>query len=148
MTKLLDRRIKEHDISMPHFQMVYDNVAIHRINRDTVNKTAGGLYTPSVAQENRGVLLSAGLKALDILFAAGIEIGHIVHWGQWVGTEKQLRDSGAYKGEVLILKAHDITASEDLLSDINEGRIAIEREDNSEDPEYGEHFITTIRGAA
>jgi len=126
---LLRKRIKEYAIPAFPAQMTFDNIAIWRLKNPKVSP--GGIVLPDVVDEdveNRGVLVSAGPKALDELYSTGIELGQILWFGRFTGDEKQIvkRGSGQAEGQYMLLcKARDVIAGEDLRTAIDAGKIKI-----------------------
>lgn len=141
MNDLLRKRIKEYGIPDLPAQPLWDKVAVWMIPVEE-SKTAGGLFVPDIAQgiiKTRGVLLAAGLSALDKLYGYGVEPGHIVWWGRYAGDTKTVaeREAGTREGkQVLMLSAHELTGCEDLRADLQAGRLNITRDAE------GRHFVS------
>lgn len=97
------------------FQPVFSSIVVWRI--PTQEKTAGGLYVPDTAKEprSRGILLAAGLKALDELVDHGVELGDVVVFAKYAGSDTSVKENeGARPDEIVILKSGDVLASEGL----------------------------------
>lgn len=140
MTDLLKKRIKEYNIPALTGQPIFDNVEVWRLPIE--EKTAGGIILPDVAQDvdNRGVLLACGLKALDQLYAEGVEPGHIIRFGRYAGDEREVsqRKAGTVGAKMLSLHARDVAYSEDLLASLKSGALRVVRDDE------GEHAIEDV----
>ncbi len=141
MNDLLKQRIKEFDIpaaAMSRYPL-WDKVIVWQLDLKE-EKTSGGLYIPEVAKErvsHRGVLLSAGLAALDRLYSYGVEPGHIVFFGRYAGQDEMVarRQAGTADDiRICVLSAAELNESEDLATALRDGSMSIKRED-------GEHFI-------
>lgn len=61
----------------------------------------------------RGILISAGLKALDALRSNGIDLGHIVNFIQAAPWRLFVDYVAGHRIPVLVMNAGDITSSED-----------------------------------
>lgn len=62
----------------------------------------------------RGIVVSAGLKAMDELRSNGIDIGHIVQFSRNIPYRARMAIINAQERHLIILQAGDIFASEDL----------------------------------
>src|SRR5262245_23550595 len=93
------------------------NVLIWRLGGE--EKTAGGLYVPEEHREvkSRGILLSTGLAAHDILEDALIEVGDEVCFSHWAGRDRETKErtAGEKASKILECKAEDILGSVDAL---------------------------------
>jgi hypothetical protein len=119
---LLDKRRREYGIPDAAFasRAVYDRVFVWQIwvHQEDTYLPGGAIVQPANFREGdlrenpHGIILSAGLGALDSLRSNGIDLGHhvsIIHVQPWrmpVG----IKDSEG----VLMLQAGDITGSFDL----------------------------------
>ena len=133
MNALLKKRIEEYKIPAEAFraQTTFSRIAIWRLEGAELRKTVGGIIIPdeAVGTDNRGVLVSAGLKARDALYAEGIETGHIVWFARYSGDEKIVgRDAGKGDKRLVLLNVVDVTASEDLMASIKAGSLQIVRD--------------------
>jgi len=132
---LLDKRRREYDVidGAFQFQCTYDRILVKQISQFGDQETYGDtrIFMPHTMQESekntapRGVLIGAGLSALDSLHSNGIALGHIVTF---------IRDAvwhyriGVIQGQdeyVLILRAGDILGSEDLAQSMRAGKCRI-----------------------
>ena len=62
----------------------------------------------------RGVIVTAGLLALDALRSNGMDLGHIVNFGRLAPFAKVIDEIGGHVMTLLIMSAGDIISSEDL----------------------------------
>jgi hypothetical protein len=136
---LLLERLKELQtkagFKMPPCQPVYDRVFIYPTDGlDQDEKIAGtSLYRPSSDKTSlgasRGVLIAAGLKALDQLYGHGIELGHIVWFARLSPWQRQ------YEGDkrierIVILRASEVVGSEDLMTAMLRGQVEVGVDDS------------------
>jgi hypothetical protein len=136
---LLDDRVKEFSIPAWPGEAVYDRIIVFRVpdqsaDRDTFVK-GGLLVKPDDKKEQlkfrspRGVVVSAGLKARDILESNGIGLGHLI----WMASHSPFRfevdvtEQGSV--EFFFMNAGDIILSEDLLEQRVKGLVSIEKRD-------------------
>jgi chaperonin GroES len=117
----LDERRKKYDIPGIPYLPIGKNVLIFRIPEE--ERTAGGLYIPDSNKEpkSQGVLLAAGLQALDIMADHLIEIGDMVWFGKWAGWESEVRREAESTGEkILQVKIDEVLGSVDALSRVKD----------------------------
>ena len=142
---LLAQRRKQYGIPAIQAHPLWDNVVLWRIPAKEEEETAGGIIIPQIAQgevTHKGVLLAAGLKALDELYAYGIEIGDIVWFGRYAGDDRTIEERQAGQvskklASVLTLKSSELTHDEDLADRLAKGDLSIERDGD------GVHCIET-----
>lgn len=118
MTKLDERR-KLYNIPELPYLPAYKVVLVFRLPSET--RTAGGLYVPDEHREPKpmGVLLGAGLAALDIMRDHLIEVGDVVWFGHFAGWEKEIeRDPEGTGRQILQLKVDELLGSVDALERI------------------------------
>ena len=108
------------------YMPIGDRVIVLNAKEDEM--TEGGLYKPQVAilNKNSGELVAAGLKAMDILHDAGIELGSDVYWGQYAGVTNEFVHKGRTY-DVLTLRVEDILSSEQVYKLISSGKWAVRR---------------------
>lgn len=110
---------------------VYDRVFIWQIPMEESETFGGGLIlkterTKQMEHEEapRGIVVGAGLKALDSLRSNGIDLGHIVSFVRLSPYRKPCgRGYGNLEEYVIILRDGDIIASEDLEQEVRAGRV-------------------------
>lgn len=90
----------------------------------------------------RGVLVGAGLKALDNLRCNGIDLGHIVHFVRLSPWRLPVDRIDGTLFHVLILRDADIIGSEDLAMNMRKGLARIQLNDN------GEHVLGGTIGSS
>ena len=73
----------------------------------------------------KGILISAGLKAMDALYSTGIEIGHIVMFKKLAPFCMPVEEIDGHPLTVMVMRDGDIEGSYDMATAINErkGRI-------------------------
>lgn len=150
LSPLLDARRIENAIPNGAFkiQAAFDVCLVHQLPRFT-GETFGDtqIIMPETSKKRveeetpRGVLVSAGLRALDCLRSNGIDLGHIVSFIRQAPWRMPIENVAGADFHLLILRAGDITGSEDL-------RVAIERGECSLqwDEEAGQHFYIDAKG--
>jgi co-chaperonin GroES (HSP10) len=113
---LLAERQRTYGIPEAPYLAAAKNVLIFRLPNET--RTAGGLYIADSVQEPKpmGVLIGAGLAALDIMTDHLIEIGDIVWFGRFAGWEREIQRDPEGKGkQILQMKIEDVLGSVDAL---------------------------------
>ncbi len=146
MTKL-EQRMKQYDIPPIPYGPKGKVVLVYRLPPE--RKTATGLHLPdawtardgdgnehTVKKEpvSRGVLLAAGLMALDEMKDHLIELGDVVHFGRYAGADFDAnRDPENAAKAITQMKIEDINGSED-----QPARAA--QHDLKYDDESGQHY--------
>jgi len=124
MPPLLKARLEYYKAEMPPWAPTYDRILVYPLrDTDMPLKTESGLYLPQDDNtkdqlgSQRGLLVAAGPKALEQLYSHGIALGHLVlcarhsPWGRkYISRERKIIH------KVLVLRASEIVASEDLLN--------------------------------
>jgi hypothetical protein len=117
-----DKRIK-HGIpdSAWRSQAVFNKILVWQIPVDGSETYGGGVIVKTEAQKKRelseaprGVIVSAGLQALDELRSHGVDIGHTVFFTHLAPFRKRLPPIAGKEPSLVILHAGDIFDSEDL----------------------------------
>lgn len=62
----------------------------------------------------RGILISAGLQAMDSLYSTGVELGHIIRFKKLSPFVMQVDDIDGHKLYCMVVRDGDIDGSEDL----------------------------------
>jgi hypothetical protein len=133
-TPLLLHRLKQFDISLPKGRTVYDRIYVYPLEgKDLGDKFEGSmLYKPGQSQNlygaSRGVIVKAGLRALEQMWSHGIELGHIVIVARLSPWERKYEGKGRIH-TVMVLRASEIVSSEDLEDDILEECIGFSLKD-------------------
>ena len=144
MSKLAER-IKKYGIPAIPYLPKGKNVLVFRLPSEEV--TAGGIILAEDAKEPKtyGVLVKAGLAALDEMRDHLIELGDIVWFGRFAGWEKEVQRDPMGKGKsIMQMKIEDINGSVDGLERENDYTVEY-------DEETGQHYYekkTTKRKAA
>jgi hypothetical protein len=139
---LLDRRIKEYNIPDWPGQALYGRIIVYRIkdeNADRKTFTAGGVIEmpDDVASTQkwkapRGIIVSAGLLAMDILRGNGIGLGEVIwmasHSPWRFEVDSKLKDGKVESVDFYFMQAGDAVLSEDLVERIREGDAVVEFE--------------------
>lgn len=133
--KLLDERRFEFAIPngcFLHFPL-YDKVYIWQINM-TERKTYsvdGAILKPEAriahdrATAARGIIVAAGLAALDSLRSSGADIGHIVRFKKYAPFMQVVDEIDGIELHVMTLRDGDIVSSEDLARDFHAGNVRV-----------------------
>lgn len=138
MSKLETRR-KQYGIPPIPYLPQGKNVQVFRIPDQSVS--AGGIIIPDTHSEPQpvGVLVAAGLAALDIMADNLIEVGDVVWFGRFAGWEREVSRIAEGKGvKVLQMKIEDVLGSVDAV-DRSSKRYRVVR-----DAETGEHSYVSI----
>lgn len=127
MSKLLKKRMREFDVKDVTFAPIDDDVLVWRLPALSEHKVTKDI-TILIPDENqsphiKGLLMAMGPRAMDILISNGIDLGHIVTWKRFAGSEfhDHTKDR-RLKAEYIVLKARDIIGSDDLKKELDSGR--------------------------
>lgn len=126
MTPLLAHRIEEYGLVFPSTRPVFDRIFVFPLESDSDNEKFEGssLYKSEKSKArlgaSRGVLIKAGMGALEQLWSHGIELGHIVLTARLSPWERSYAARGRIYS-VLVLRASEVVGSEDLEMDVAEG---------------------------
>ena len=137
MPPLLRKRIEEYKIPMAPGQATFDNVLVYMLPDDKVCgekfSKEGVIIKPqnkdSADKERcpRGVVVSAGLGAMDMLMSHGIELGDIVWFAPHVPTRFEVdRTAEGKPVYYFFFYAGDIKVSEDLPQRLVDGTMKLE----------------------
>lgn len=132
--ELLNRKIEKYDIPRPHYQPVFDRCLVFQVNtveKDdfaTVVSEATGkevkLYRPEETKDRerrtspRGVLVAAGMKALEILHGHGINVGDTVWFARFSPWAHEINASSKVFN---VIRAGEISGSEELMDKFEQG---------------------------
>ncbi len=133
---LLEARRQKYGIPDGVFkvQATWDRIIVFPIDLfdgDLAQKTTGGLWKTRETQQrdqqegHRGVLISAGLSAIDRLASHGYEIGHIVHTNKNVPFARRCEQFEAFEVFYLAMREADLLGSEDLREQLRTGEAKI-----------------------
>lgn len=140
--KLEDIRKKYPEYKIPDLdaQPLYTNIIVWRIPES--DRTKGGLYVPETSKmpRSKGVLLAAGLKAMDELNSYGTKIGDVVEFAKYAGVDLDVKErEGATPEQILVLKSGDLLLNKNLFQRLQSGEL-------TEACIEGEHFYTEGKG--
>lgn len=140
---LLEKRLKDYGISPCPYQPAFDRIVVYKLAdemsaRDTYSKD-GVIVKPDAVKARdketapRGVLIAAGVGAMDYLRSNAIELGHVV-WvvrlSPWQHTVE--RDAEGREVGLMFLRAGDIVGSEDVLDMIRKKKVRVKVGDDGQ----------------
>lgn len=111
-------------------QALFDRIHVFPLDAfegDAAEKTAGGIYKPNVTklkdkqEGHRGVLISVGLQAADVLMSHGVELGHVVITNKNVPFANVCEVILGVPMFYLVMRDADLASSETLRTQILEG---------------------------
>lgn len=122
------------DAAFTRSAMLYDKVSIWQIadHQEETYIKGGVIVKPDQADDRltrecpRGILVGAGLRALDILLSNGVELGHIVYFISSAPWRLELEHIAGTRPRILVMNAGDILSSEDLARKLIGGECAVE----------------------
>jgi hypothetical protein len=164
LTPLLEKRRLEWEIPDGVFKRaggaLFDRILISQI--DPIAKTAelskkmgnGLLWKPDKRRDSdmrsapRGVLVGAGIGALDVLRAHGVALGHIVFFAKNTTYTIPCDEVGGVETRVSIARVGDFICSEDVAEQYFTGEIRVEVVETSDDQgvTHCQHFLVTKDG--
>lgn len=128
---LLRERLEKYSIIMPNIAATFDRIMVTPLDdKDQVDKIGSIVVSQQMKEKlgsARGLLIKAGPKAMDYLYAAGIELGHIVvvsrlsFWERTYATKVGIQ-------RVLNLRAGEILGSEDLEEAFMDAKLSVVRD--------------------
>lgn len=142
LAPLLDKRRLEYGIINEAFsvQAFSDRIFVYQLPAKSFSATYGGglIHKSDITIDReqkeapRGILIGAGLKAMDGLRANGVGLGHIVTFVRMAPWRMQLATVAGKDHKIIMLRAGDLTGSEDLRSQLMKGRgeIFFDEQDN------------------
>lgn len=133
---LLEQRRQHYGIPDGVFKVEasFDRVIVFPIDMfdgEEAEKTTGGLFKPNSTKQrelqegHRGVLISAGLTALDRLASHGYELGHVVHTNKNVPFARCCEKFNSFEVFYLAMRDGDLLGSEDLREQLRTGEAKI-----------------------
>ena len=142
---LLEKRVKEFSIPEWPGQAVYDRIIVYKLpeekaDRETFQK-GGVIVKPEHvrsaerASSPRGIIVSAGLGAMDIMRGHGIDLGHVVWLARFAAWRHVVERTEKGDIEFWFMRVGDIVNSEDLLASLQKKKVKIELRD-------GKHQLT------
>lgn len=145
--------IKDHSIPKWPYEAAYDRIIVFSLPEAKAQRSTyieGGMIemteTRKAYEENvspRGVIVSAGLGARDVLKSHGIGLGHVV-WVARLSPWRHEVDRTAEGKDIsfLFLRVGDVVGSETLMRQINKGLVTVECDDQ------GNHHYVIMGGDA
>lgn len=132
---VLDERRFEYGIPNGAFEHapIFDKVYIWQITlteRHTYSE-GGAILKPSAVVSSdrntapRGIIVSAGLQALDSLRSAGIDVGHIVRFKKFSPFIQPVGEVKGVQLTIMVVRDGDIVSSEDLAREYHARRISV-----------------------
>lgn len=129
---LLEKRRWEHGIPNGAFkhQAAYDRVLVQQVigEQEAKGTYGGGLIqmTDRAKQREkesypRGVIVSAGLQALDVLRSNGMDLGHVITFVRLAPWRMRVETVAGIEYHLMVLRVGDIIASEDTASELRSG---------------------------
>ena len=119
---LAEKRKQYPEMPRLEYLPAWSNVIVYQL--DAEQKTAGGLHIPDTAKtvQSRGILMAAGLAAMDKLADALIEIGDEVFLGRFAGDNRETKTQKEGKGTQTLweLVVDDIKGSAEALTRVEE----------------------------
>lgn len=117
---------------------------------DKAEKTSGGIWKPNTTklkdlqEGNRGVLISAGLTAMDRLMSHGYELGDIVITNKNVPFARRCESIGEEALHYLVMREADLAGNESQMERIRAGEQRIE--DAGDEFEYNHQIAHDDNG--
>lgn len=133
LNPLLDERRRQHGIPDECFQAfcMYEFVHIFQldlVDGETVSKNSPIIRPDSVRSRDtktahRGIVIGAGLSALDIGISHGWYLGHIVHFIQLAPFRQRAVNIKGKDFDYLVMRAGDLRSSEDTMALVRAGKV-------------------------
>lgn len=133
-------------------QAAYNKILVWQIpleESDTYGQAGVILKTDArkgkeLTEAPRGVIVSAGLRALDELRSNGLDLGHTIYFTHLAPYRLRLPMVAGKEPTLVILHSGDVFASEDLASSLKSGECKIVAKDNADG--VTEHFYCDANG--
>lgn len=114
-------------------QAIYDRILVYQLPAHTGETfmEGGRIIAPDTSRDYmrrecpRGLLLGAGLGALDIIRSHGVDLGHIVTTIAMVPFRLIVDHVDGKPFEVLMMRAQDLVGSEDLAEALRSGLLKV-----------------------
>lgn len=118
---------------------VFNKVLVLQVPEEETDTYAGGVIikpetvkTRELVEAPRGVIISAGLQALDELRSNGVDIGHTVGFTRLAPFRRPVATIAGQRVHLVVLHAGDIIDSEDLAQALKARRARIVAKPNEE----------------
>ena len=141
MSSLLERRMKQFDIPDWPGEATFARILVFRIpdkaaKRDTFVE-GGSIVKPETTRSNdefrspRGVIVSAGLQAMDVMRGHGMQLGELIWMSSYTPWRFEIDTKEDGKPvEFYFMQVGDISLSEDLLAARKTGKLKVELRNN------------------
>jgi hypothetical protein len=131
---LLEKRVKEYDIPSWPGEAQFERIIVFQIPAEAdAQEKIGSLFVPQktrdaqLAKSPRGIVVSAGLKALDIMYSHGMELGEMIWLASWSPFRVQTEvKSGGATVEFFFMSVGDIILSEDMKARFASGEVYLQ----------------------
>lgn len=148
---LLERRVCEYQIPPWPGEATFARILVYRIPDKAAKRETfvegGSIVMPETVHANeefrspRGVIVSAGLQAMDVLRGNGMQLGELIWMSSYTPWRFKVDTTADGKDiEFFFMQAGDVSLSEDLLEARRQGRIKVELRD-------GKHQLTVDESA-
>lgn len=134
---LLEKRRQEYGITDGAFKRAaqFDRIYVFQIamNDGPTFVKDGRIFMPETAKKRvreeaaRGIVISAGLKALDNLRSNGTDLGHIVNFARLSPYRIPSEHIDGVEQHIMVLRDGDIIGDEDLEEQRRAGLVAVEQ---------------------
>lgn len=135
LPELLDARRIEYGITDKAFmaQAAYDRILAIQLSQmegDTFGEGSAIVMPDTVRQKElesapRGLIISAGLRALDDIRSNGMDLGHIIHFVRFSPWRIRYDIISGQQHWLMVLRSGDIIASEDTASSLRSGKLKL-----------------------
>lgn len=145
VTPLLDERRVEYGITDGAFKFhaSYDRIYVWQIPMQKGDKYEGSLIHMAESTQQReknkaphGIIVSAGLLALDSLRSNGIDLGHRILFCHTAPYHIRYDIIEGQEYHLIILTAGDIVGSEDLATNLRNRTVRIKQSDEAGYPQH------------
>ena len=137
MPPLLVKRIKEYGIPPCPGQATYERVLVYQIPDEMSSRTTfakgGSIIMPETTQSvkkersPRGIIVSAGLKAMDIMRDHGMQLGEMVWYSPHVPTRFEVdRKADGERVMFYFMNVGDVIVSEDVPERLASGELRLQ----------------------
>jgi len=151
--RLLDEKRKKHGIPLSAFtsQPMFDQVLIWQIPVDASKTYGSGIIQKTEAtlkaelqEAPRGVIVAAGLTALDQLASHGAAVGHTIYFYQIAPLRMRLPSIGGKQPTLVMIQARYVFGSEELADNLKSRKVRVIARPNADGIE--EHFFCDENG--
>lgn len=132
---LLDDRVKEYGLPKCPYQPAFDRFVLYTLPEKKAERETfveGGMIfklnstnSREKKESPRGIVMAAGLKAMDIMRSHGIRLGSIVWVARFSPWRHVVERTERGEIEMMFLRVSDIVGSEDVLTGLSSGAIKV-----------------------